>query len=248
MYCPNCGTQIGDTVKFCHRCGTSLASLAPSPPAPSAPPASPPSQRAAGDPATRGITSLKTGFPWFVAGAAVATLALLTVWRISTQAGRRGADSPAPSGAGAVTDISQMSPEERAYRLFERVMTHAERNQPDSMRFFLPMAIRAHQMLPAMDADARYHLGLLDALAGDHRAALAQADTIARGAAHHLFSYILRAQAYRLTGDSTRVRRAYRDYLANLAAERARQRPEYREHANTLDAFADTARANVGTR
>jgi zinc ribbon protein len=243
MFCPNCGTQVADTVKFCHRCGTSLANL-------SVPPVPAPRAPSAGAPATPPVTSLKAGFPWFVAGAAVAALTLLTVWRISTQAQRGGPAFPAGSAAptAAATDISQMSPEERAYRLFERVMTHAERNQPDSMRFFLPMAIGAHQMLPAMDADARYHLGLLQILAGNHLAAIAQADTIARGAARHLFAYILRAQAYRLTGDSTRLRRAYRDYLANLAAERARQRPEYREHANTLEAFADTARSTVGGR
>src|SRR5437773_191904 len=77
-------------------------------------------------------------------------------------------------------DISQMSPDERANRLFNRVMILAEAGRNDSVRFFLPMALGAYSQLPTLDADARYHMGLLQLAGGDPSAALAQADTIQR--------------------------------------------------------------------
>ena len=84
-------------------------------------------------------------------------------------------------------DISQMSPEERANRLFNRVMILAEAGKTDSVRFFLPMALGAYGQLSQLDADARYHIGLLQLAGGDVEAALAQADTLQRSTPTHLF-------------------------------------------------------------
>ncbi len=110
-------------------------------------------------------------------------------------------------------DISQMSPEERATRLYNRVMMLHTQGKVDSAEFFLPMALQAYAMLPALDVDARYHIGVLDLTGGNAAAALAQAD----------------------------ARRAYADFLKNEAAERTRQRPEYAEHAENLEAFHQQA-------
>jgi hypothetical protein len=52
-----------------------------------------------------------------------------------------------------------MSPEERANRLFNRVMILAEAGKTDSVQFFLPMALGAYSQLPNLDADAHYHVG-----------------------------------------------------------------------------------------
>ena len=130
-----------------------------------------------------------------------------------------------------------MSPEERANRLFDRVMMLAEAGKTDSVRFFLPMALGAYSQLPALDTDARYHLGLLHLAGGNVAAALAQADTIQRSVPTHLFAYILRAHA----GD----RRAYADFLRHEPAELARNRPEYAEHRNALTAFKAEAERQV---
>ena len=130
-------------------------------------------------------------------------------------------------------DISQMSPEERATRLFNRVMRLDEEGKRDSVAFFAPMALQSYAMLPARDADARYHVGLLELAAGNPAGARAQADSIARLAPTHLFAFVLRARA----GE----RRAFAEFLRHERAERARGRPEYVDHSSQLDAFAQEA-------
>jgi hypothetical protein len=130
-----------------------------------------------------------------------------------------------------------MSPEERATRLYNRVMTLHTQGNADSAEFFLPMALQAYAMMPALDVDARYHIGVLDLTGGNAAAALAQADTIRRAVPTHLFGFMLRARALDLQHDAAGARRAYADFMKNEAAERARQRPEYGEHAQNLAAF-----------
>mgnify|MGYP003577538003 FL=1 len=134
-----------------------------------------------------------------------------------------------------------MSPEERANRLFNRVMTLAEAGKGDSVRFFLPMALGAYNQLPQLDPDARYHIGLLQLAGGDADAALAQADTIQRAVPTHLFIYVLRAHAYQQSGNSQQERRAYADFLRNEPSEKAQNRPEYNDHAEALSSFKTEA-------
>jgi len=134
-----------------------------------------------------------------------------------------------------------MSPEERANRLFNRVMILAEAGKQDSVRFFLPMALGAYNQLPALDADARYHIGLLQLAGGDVAAALAQADTMQRSNPTHLFIYVLRAHAYQQQGNSAQERRAYADFLRNEQAEMAKNRPEYADHSDALTNFKTEA-------
>jgi hypothetical protein len=177
-------------------------------------------------------------------GALVTVLAL----RLSGSAGSgtRDAggvdDGPPPASRGAPPDISQMSPEERATRLYNRVMSLHSQGKADSAEFFLPMALQSYTMLPALDVDARYHIGVLELTGGNAAGALAQADTIRRVVPTHLFGFMLRARALELTHDTPGALRAYRGFLQHEAAERARQRPEYGEHAQNLDAFRDQAK------
>jgi Flp pilus assembly protein TadD len=140
-----------------------------------------------------------------------------------------------------------MSPEERANRLFNRVMTLAEAGKTDSVRFFLPMALGAYNLLSPLDADARYHIGLLQLAGGDEQAALAQADTIQRSIPTHLFIYVLRAHAYQQGGNTAQERRAYADFLRAEPAETAKNRPEYTDHAEVLRRFkAEASRVTSG--
>ena len=134
-----------------------------------------------------------------------------------------------------------MSPEERANRLFNRVMILAEAGREDSVRFFLPMALGAYSQLPTLDADARYHVGLLELAGGDAAAALAQADTIQREVPNHLFIYVLRAHAYSALSNTAQERRAYADFLRNEPAEMAKKRPEYADHSDALTSFTAEA-------
>jgi len=144
-------------------------------------------------------------------------------------------------GGMAPPDISRMSPEERANRLYNRIMTLHSAGKTDSAEFFLPMALQAYAMLPALDIDARYHVGVLHLTGGDAAGAMAQADTILRQAPTHLFGFVLRAHASELRKDPSGVQQAYRDFLRNEAAERARQLPEYADHAQNLDSFHEQA-------
>src|SRR5437867_9979013 len=182
----------------------------------------------------------RAGLTWGVAGAAVGALITLIALRTAPRS-----RLPAPSMLPA-PDISQMSPEERATRLYNRVMTLHSQGKADSAEFFLPMAIQAYGMLPALDVDARYHVGVLDLTGGNYAAARAQADTIRRQVATHLFGFMLRARALELLGDPQGARQAYRDFLKHESAERARQRPEYADHKENLDAFHEQATRVAG--
>lgn len=146
-----------------------------------------------------------------------------------------------------MTDLSRMSPEEMAQRLFNRVMRLQEQGKDDSVKFFAPMAVGAFLQLPALDVDARFDLGLLQLAAGDAQAALAQADTIKRQAPTHLWGFILRARADDAKGDAAGAKTACRDFLKNESAERAKQRSEYTDRAVMLDNFHAEAVKRTGT-
>ena len=179
--------------------------------------------------------------PWALAGVAVGALITVVGLRLAG-----GTSPPLPSARpGMAPDISQMSPEERATRLYNRVMSMHAAGKADSADLFLPMALQAYAMLPALDIDAHYHMGVLRLTGGDAPGALAEADSIRRLAATHLFGFVLRAQAFELQHDR-RAQQAYREFLRNEAAERARGLPEYADHAQNLDSFH--ARAVEATR
>lgn len=218
MTCHTCGAQLSSTARFCHKCGAAIA--------------------------TTGATGWRAGLPWGLAGAALGALVAVIAMR-SVGSGTRAGDAAGPTrqtlGGPAAIDISQMSPEERANRLFNRVMTLAEAGKQDSVVFFLPMALGAYDQLPALDADARYHIGLLHLAAGDVAAALGQADTIQRATPNHLFIYILRAHAYQAQGNPAQEQRAYADFLRHEQAELAVKRPEYDDHRESLTNFHSEA-------
>lgn len=166
---------------------------------------------------------------------------------------RSGGPKPTEAMGGPVgiraPDISQMSPEDRANRLFNRVMILAEAGKQDSVQFFLPMALGAYGQLPTLDADARYHIGLLQLAGGDAGAALAQADSIQRAASSHLFIYVLRAHAYEAQANKAQEQRAYSDFLRHEPAELALKRPEYEDHRESLTNFhAEAARQAENSR
>lgn len=217
MTCHSCGTTLSEGARYCHKCGASTTALA---------------------------TGWRVGLPWGIAGLALG--ALIGVLAMRGNGGAGAAESPEPAapfaggapGTGiAAPDISQMSPEERAQRLFDRVMRLDEAGKSDSVRFFLPMALGAYEQLPALSLDSHFDVGLLKLAGGDPAGALAQADTIRRQIPTHLFADILRARALEAQNDARGARVAYQGFLKNEASERARRRPEYADRSNLLDAF-----------
>src|SRR5574341_1761754 len=106
MNCHACGAPLSGSARFCHKCGAAVAAAIQQPP-PGA--------------------GWRLGLPWGIAGAALG--ALITVLAMRTGGGAasggnggpfsgRGGLPAAPGGGGAL-DISQMSPEEMARRLFD---------------------------------------------------------------------------------------------------------------------------------
>lgn len=195
----------------------------------------------------------RAGLPWGVAGAAVGALVAVLAMRATGGGGAApapasgpAAEAPMGGGGGRPPDISSMSPEERATRLYNRVMTLHAAGKQDSAEFFLPMALQSYAMLPTLDVDARYHVGVLELAGGDAASALAQADTIRNQVPTHLFGFMLRARALEARKDAAGARAAYKDFLKNEAAERAKQRTEYAEHAQNLDAFHTQATDATG--
>src|SRR5213594_3354626 len=228
MNCHACGAPLAATARFCHKCGAQVGGAQSS--------------------------GWRAGLPWSVAGAALGALLTVVALRLgsSSRGGMRDAggveDGPPPASRISPPDISQMSPEVRATRLYNRVMLLHTQGKADSAEFFLPMALQAYAMLPALDVDARYHIGVLDLTSDDAAGALAQADTIRQAVPTHLFGFMLRARALDLKRDAAGARRAYADFLKNEAAERTRQRPEYGEHAENLDAFHQQATAATAAK
>lgn len=218
--CENCRTTLTPGAKFCHRCGA-------------------PATATAARSSAAGPRELGNALPWAVAGIAMlALVALVAGQRFGRTAQPRAqslASAPAGMGAQRAPDISQLTPSERAERLYDRIMGAAERGRVDTVRFFMPMALQAYQALGPLDADQRYDLGRLGEVAGDASIAGAQADTILRANPQHLLGLILASRAAGLRGDDAGARR----YLARLVraapAERAKQLPEYLLHQNDID-------------
>src|SRR5213592_4824722 len=165
MNCHACGASLAATARFCHKCGAQVGGAQSS--------------------------GWRAGLPWSVAGAALG--ALLTVVALRLGAGSReqgagdAAEATAPRSQLPAPDISQMSPEERATRLYNRVMLLHTQGKADSAEFFLPMALQAYAMLPALDVDARYHIGVLD-LTGATRQAPWPKRTPSAGPSQRTFS------------------------------------------------------------
>jgi hypothetical protein len=218
MNCHACGTALSASAKFCHKCGAAVGAPA----------------------GSGGAADWRAGVPWVLAGLAVG--ALITVLALRGGGGAApAANTPPPAEGAGTTDISQMSTEEMAQRLFDRTMRLSEEGKKDSVAFFGPMALQTYSQLPALDNHSRYDVGMLQLAVGNPQGALAQADTLIAAVPNHLYALVLRARAYEALGDQARVRTAFADFLKHEAAERAGGRPEYAAHATTLDSFKQEA-------
>jgi hypothetical protein len=178
---------------------------------------------------------------------AVVVSLIAVVW---STAGRPPAASPPPAGGGlgqvATTDLSQMSPQEQATRLFDRVMRAHEAGDMEEVAFFGPMAIQTHELLGVLDRDSRYHLALLHSVGGTPGLALVHADSLDLEVPGHLFATMLRGSIARMQGDSLLLREAYAAFLDNYDAEMAVGRGEYQQHSTSIELFVEEARQVTG--
>lgn len=211
--CSACGEPLSAGARFCNNCGA-----------------------AAGTPAP----TVRSALPWIVPGIAVMALVAFLIGQRVARGGAGAAAAPdaAASGAGVVRapDISSMSPEERASRLFDLVMRFGEEGKLDSLKFFAPMAIQAYEMIGPPDAHARYDIGMIGVVSGDVGLARAEADTILASNKTNLLGLVLAMKAAGLRQDM-KARAGYLKRLEAAApAERAKHLKEYDEHKADIDA------------
>jgi hypothetical protein len=196
--------------------------------------------------------AVSSSLPWIVA--AIALVTLLAFLAGSAFNRSRGSSLDAPqnalpqaglddrgaagdgSAAGPVRgpDISQLSPQERADRLFNRVMVLNSEGKTDSVLFFAPMAIESYRMLSPLNADQRYDLGRIAEVAGALPLARAQADTILRENPTHLLGIILSARIAELEQRTADLEKLKARLLQAYPAESARKLPEYERHADDI--------------
>jgi hypothetical protein len=243
-YCSECGAAVTDAVcagcrsllspgaRFCHRCGTAVGS----------------------QPVTASEPrSAASALPWAVAAIAMlALIALVAGQRFggrtsSTTATSTGnapfAASTGPGDAARAPDISNLSPRERADRLFDRVMRLSSEGKTDSVQFFAPMALSVYQTLGPLDADLRYDFGRVAEVAGVADIARAQADSILASDSTHLLGLVLAVRAAQLQRDETAADGYRKRLLAAESSESAKQLPEYQRHqSDILDALAEARR------
>jgi hypothetical protein len=145
-------------------------------------------------------------------------------------------------------DISSLSPQERADRLYNRVMLLASQGKIDSVQFFAPMALTAYQMLSPLNADQRYDMGRIGEVVGALALAKAQADSILRENPNHLLGLILEARLATLAGDTTQLHSYERRLIAAQKTELAKKRDEYVRHQDDITNALTQARKSLAIK
>jgi hypothetical protein len=239
--CATCSAELSPGAKFCHRCGAGAGG------------ASPPRD------------SRTNSLPWIVAALAFLALFAMAAGRgfnakpsnsidgsanALPQAGLddRGADPDGQAAGIRAPDISSLSPQERADRLYNRVMLLATQGKIDSVQFFAPMALTAYQMLSPLNADQRYDMGRIGEVAGALPLAKAQADSILLENPNHLLGLILEARVAVLAGDSAQVHSYARRLVAAEKPELAKKRDEYVRHQDDITNALQQARKSLATK
>ena len=151
----------------------------------------------------------------------------------------------APAGASSV-DLSSMTPRQAADRLFNRVMTAASAGDDTEVRNFLPMAIRAHEIVEDLDADGKFHLVTLRLQGSLNDDALASAEEILAEQPDHLLGLAGAADASLAVGDSASARAFYQRFLDAYNSEMAKDLSEYGDHGALLPTMRATAQALLG--
>lgn len=183
-----------------------------------------------------------------MAGGLATLLVLVILWFMIR--GAKPVAAPDMANAGSTAgdaasvqppDISNMTPEERFTRLFERVTRAAESGDSAQVAAFVPMALGAYGQLPATTNDDRFHAAMLYFMVGEFPGALALADTIQQNVPHHLFAPLIRGTIAEAQGDKSALARSYAAFRQDYALEQQAGRQEYSDHQELLDQFKHSA-------
>ncbi len=223
--CPSCSAPLSARARFCHRCGNAAGGTVP--------------RRA-------------ENRAWIVAGVTSTVLIGAIIWVLV-----RGAPEPVtpdmanPGSVGGATvpgrapDISNLSPQERFDRLFDRVTRAASAGDSIQVMQFTPMALGAYAQLDSISNDARFHAAMLRFNVGDFTGSLALADTIESAVPGHLFAAMIRGNVASAQDDDAALRRSYLGFQSSYDREMAANRVEYLDHKPVVDEFRANATAAV---
>lgn len=243
-FCAECGAPLSASARFCQRCGTAVAGAGAS-----ALESDQGLDLGVDAPlVTRGRGPL-TALPWIVAAVGlVGGAAYVSATERNAPAAPAGgapAGMVAPfanGGGGTPPDIASMSPNERANRLYGRIMAFVQAGKADSAAFFAPMALAAHEMLDSPTLDERYHLGQINEMLGNAPVAAAQADTILKAEPENLLGLMLATHAAQLANKAVDVKRYNAAFLKALDTQLATKKPEYEMHRAEIDRTAAEAK------
>ena len=245
-FCNQCGEKVSAGAKFCNHCGAKVGAGA----------AAAASGAGSGAAVHRGArreaaASVFGGqnLAWWVAGAAMfALIVFVGVSMVRPGPGPlpgstpTGAATPAGAAAGGVApDISSMTPIEAADRLFDRVMRSVSAGDSAQAQAFLPMAISAYQRARPLSLDGLFHLSMLNRVAGNLEAALAQALEILEQDPNHLLGLSAAAEAAAELGETEEAERHYRRILEVYDEESQRALEEYQLHATVIEGLPQDA-------
>ncbi|MEO8333434.1 MAG: zinc ribbon domain-containing protein [bacterium] len=229
LACASCGVTTPAGARFCPDCGAAAGAAARSSSATVRP-----TDRLPGLIGAAALLALAAFVAGVVSGRRSSPSGDIADQTATTPLGPMQAGGFATNGGQTAPDISNMSPEERASRLFNRVMLYSEQGKLDSARFFAPMAIQAYEMIGPVDAHAQYDIGVISAAAGDVNRARAEADTILAARPTHLLGLVLAIHAADLRKDAVAASDFRRRLVAAAPTERTALK-EYAEHARDID-------------
>lgn len=181
--------------------------------------------------------------PWIVGGLAFLTLVVVFAAQRAGQTAPITTPAAAPSGGAGSVDIASMTPQERASRLFDRIMRLSEEGKRDSVALFASMAIPVYESLGPLDLDGRYDFGRVAQVSDNLDLAQAQADTILQQAPTHLLGLILAAAVADARGNHEQRASLDRRLLDAEKNELARGLEEYTRHKSDVDAALAAARS-----
>ena len=251
MRCPKCGSD--ESGKFCSKCGTEVRRKGGGAKCSKCGKGLEPGAlfcAECGEPTghrpAKGVTAY---LPWIFSALALIAFAVALTMFIQGQTATRVGDmpvtgalpqaervtpdgTPVAGGAGpGGVDLSSMTPRQAADRLFDRVMREDEAGNEAQAQQFASMTIQAYGMLPPaeIDADARFHLALVDLVLDDVDAADQEATFILAVDSQHLLGLSIKARVAEARGDAAAQAAAYTMFLDALPAGLTSGKAEYRD-------------------
>lgn len=235
-FCNQCGAKVAPAAAFCNQCGTKVEG------------------GGAGHRAAAASVMSAQNLPWWIAG--VAMFVLIVVMGVNmVQPGGPAVPASNPAapfaggaGTGTPPDLSSMTPREAADRLFDRVMRSVSEGDSASAQAFLPMAIAAYDRAQPLDNDGLFHRSMLNRVANNLDAALADAEQILAAEPNHILGLSEAAEAAIELGRLDEAEGYYRRLVDAYAQEATRALPEYQGHANLLESARSAAQAFLAAR